>query len=131
NVSEVRKTGERTYHWVVEGPLGQRIEWDAEVTRSEPGRLIAWRSTTADVPNSGEVHFEPTRHGTRVMVVMQYGQPAGPIGALLAKVTGSDPQAMARQDMRRFKQLIEAGEIAQAPQLYRPEKMRLTEAIAQ
>ncbi|MGA9773538.1 MAG: SRPBCC family protein [Blastocatellia bacterium] len=131
NVIEVRRTGDRTWHWVVEGPLGQRIEWDAEVTVNEPGRFIAWRSTTADVDNNGAVRFEPTEHGTRVFVFMTFNQPAGPIGAVVAKVTGSDPQKMVRQDLRRFKQLIEAGEIARVVQLWNPEKPRLTEVIAQ
>lgn len=130
NVVEVRKTGGRTYHWVVEGPLGQRVEWDAEVTQSEPGEVIAWRSTTAEVPNSGEVRFQPTRHGTCVLVTFTYGQPAGPIGTIVARLTGSDPRSMVRQDLRRFKQLIEAGEIAHVRQLYEPEKTRLTEVIA-
>ena len=131
NVIEVRKTGDRTFHWVVEGPLGQRIEWDAEVTVNEPGKFIGWRSTTADIDNSGAVRFEPTEHGTRVFVLMTFNQPVGPIGAVVAKVTGSDPQKMVRQDLRRFKQLIEAGEIARVVQLWKPEKSRLTEVIAQ
>jgi uncharacterized membrane protein len=114
NVLEVRKTGERTSHWVVEGPLGQRIEWDAKTTASEPGEFIAWRSTTADINNGGEVHFERTKRGTRVLVVMTFGQPVGPIGAVVAKVTGSDPQEVVRQDLRSFKQLIEAGELSPA-----------------
>jgi uncharacterized membrane protein len=129
NVIEVRKTRDRTYHWTVAGPLDQRIEWDAELTASEPGKLIAWRSITADVANSGEVHFEPTRDGTRVMVVMNCDQPAGPIGKVVAKVTGNDPAAMVRQDLRRFKQLIEAGEVARVVQLYEPERARLTETV--
>ncbi|HXG91383.1 MAG TPA: SRPBCC family protein [Blastocatellia bacterium] len=129
NVVEVRKRADGIYHWVVEGPLGQRIEWDAEITADEPGRLIAWRSTTADVGNRGEVHFEPTSHGTRVYLVMRFDQPAGPIGKAVAKMTGSDPASIARADLRRFKQLIEAGEIARVVQLYEPEKARLTETI--
>lgn len=112
NVREVRKVGENAWHWVVEGPLGRRVEWDAKLTASEPNRLIAWTSTSADVPNSGEVSFEPTSNGTRVMVKMSYGQPIGPIGILIEKVGGGDPDAMMRQDLRRFKQLMEAGETA-------------------
>lgn len=125
NVSEVRKTGDRTYHWTVAGPLGQRVEWDAELTHSLPGRLIAWRSMSADVPNSGEVHFEATRHGTRILVIMRYGQTAGPIGALVARLTGSDPKATVQQDLRRFKQLIEG-----RGRLRTPEKPRLAKAIS-
>lgn len=131
NVREVRKIGENSWHWVVEGPFGQRVEWDAVLTASEPGKLIAWTSTSADVANSGEVRFELTKDGTSVLVTMRYGQPIGPIGIMIEKIAGGDPDAMVRQDLRCFKQLIEAGEIAVAPQLWQPEKMRLTEEIAQ
>jgi uncharacterized membrane protein len=117
NVVEVRKTGDRRSHWVVEGPLGQRIEWDAETTTNEPGEFIAWRSTTPDIDNSGEVRFERTPHGTRILVVMTFGPTVGPIGAVVAKVTGSAPQSLVRQDLRRFKQLIEARGIARAARL--------------
>jgi uncharacterized membrane protein len=130
NIVEVHKTGNRTSHWVAEGPLGQRIEWDAETTTDEPGEFIAWRSTTADINNSGEVHFERTRSGTRVLVVMTFGQPVGPIGAVVAKVTGSDPQTLVRQDLRRFKQLIERSETVRATQQWKPGRMRLIEGIA-
>jgi uncharacterized membrane protein len=131
NVVEVRKTGERTTRWVVEGPLGQRIEWDAIITANEPGEFIAWRSTTADINNGGQVHFERTEHGTRVLVVMTFGQPVGPISAVMAKVTGNDPQTLVCQDLRRFKQLIEGGNLARAVRLIKPEQKRLTEDRAQ
>ena len=117
NVIGVRKTGDRTYHWTIEGPLGERIEWDAEVINMQPGRLISWRSTTAEVNNRAEIRFEPTRHGTRVLVVMNYDQPIGPIGKVVAKVTGGDPDELVRQDLRRFKQLIETGEVTGVVQL--------------
>ncbi|HKY06267.1 MAG TPA: SRPBCC family protein [Blastocatellia bacterium] len=113
NVVEVRKTGANTWRWVAEGPLDDQIEWDSELTADRPGKIIAWRSTTPGVPNSGEVLFEPTEHGTRVLVVMRYGQAAGPIGALVDRVTGSGPESVVRQYLRRFKQLIEAGPVAQ------------------
>lgn len=126
NVIEVRKTGERTTHWIVEGPLGQSIEWDARITANEPGEFIAWRSTTADIDNSGQVHFEPTARGTRVLVVMTFGQPTGPIGAVVSKIIGSDPDDIVREDLRRFKQLIETGKVARALQTGRPGQTRLT-----
>ena len=134
NVCEVRRTGDGTHHWSVEGPLGQRVEWDSEVTHDLPGRLIAWKSTTAEVSNSGEVRFEQTQHGTRVFVTMRYGMPAGPIGTLVARLTRSDPKAMVRQDLRRFKQLIEAGPSnlsARREQSREPEKLRFRETAAQ
>ncbi|MFP5263838.1 MAG: SRPBCC family protein [Blastocatellia bacterium] len=131
NVIEVRKTGDRTWHWVAEAPLGQRVEWDAEMTADEPGEFIAWRSITAGVDDGGEVHFERTEHGTRVLVIMTFGQPVGPIGAVVAKVSGSAPDALVRQDLRRFKQLIEAGGFAHASGLWESERMRLTAEAAQ
>lgn len=130
NVIEVRKTGDRTSHWVVEGPLGQRVEWDAETTADEPGESVAWRSTTAGVDDGGEVRFERTEHGTRVLVIMTFGQAVGPIGAVVAKVSGSDPDALVRQDLRRFKQLIEAGGFAHTGRLCEPGRVRLDAEIA-
>jgi len=112
NVLEVRRTAERTYHWTAEGPLSERVEWDAVVTADEPGRLISWRSKTAGVGNSGQVRFEPTASGARVIAVMAYDQPAGPIGKAVARFTGSDPESMVREDLRRFKRFIESGETA-------------------
>src|SRR2546421_532602 len=43
-VREVRVDGDRS-HWVVEGPAGVAVEWDAEVVASEPNSFIEWRST--------------------------------------------------------------------------------------
>jgi uncharacterized membrane protein len=123
DVIEVRRKGERAWHWVVEGPLGQRIEWDAELTADEPSKLISWRSITAGVGNSGKVRFEPTEHGTRVFVVLRFDQPVGPIGAVVAKVTGGDYEKMVREDLRRFKRLAEAEETARAAHLWEPEKI--------
>jgi uncharacterized membrane protein len=131
NVVEVRKTGDRTWHWVVEGSLGQHVEWDAEMTADEPGEYIAWRSTTAGIDDGGEVHFERTEHGTHVLVIMTFGQPVGPIGAVVAKVSGGAPDALVRQDLRRFKQLIEAGGFAQASGPSDPGRMGLTAEAAQ
>ncbi len=108
NIIEVRKTGDRTYRWITEGPLGQSIEWDSEITQIVPGRLIAWRSTTAGIENAGEVHFESAGRVTRVYAVMTYDQPVGPIGKLVALATGSDPDSTLRQDLSRFKQLVES-----------------------
>jgi uncharacterized membrane protein len=129
NVVEVRRTGDRTSHWVAEGPLGERIEWAAETTADEPGEFIAWRSTTADIDNSGEVRFERTERGTRVLVVMTFGHPVGPIGGVVAKVTGGDPHVLVRDDLRRFKRLIEAGGIAHTSQLNDPEILNPRDAI--
>lgn len=112
NVIEVRKTGERSHHWKAEGPLGQSVEWDSQVTRMEPGRLIAWRSTTPGIENAGEVHFESAGRATRVFVVMTYDDPVGPIGRIFALITGNDPASIARQYLVGFKRLAERGDLS-------------------
>jgi uncharacterized membrane protein len=90
------------------------VEWEAEITADEPGRLIAWRSVgAADVENSGSVAFKaaPGGRGTIVRVEMRYRPPGGIVGAAVAKLFGEDPEQQLQEDLRRFKQLIEAGEI--------------------
>jgi uncharacterized membrane protein len=114
NVIEIKKTAEDTYHWAAEGSLGQSIEWDSRVTHKIPGRMIAWRSITPGLENAGEVHIEGSASGTRLFVVMTYDQPVGPIGKVVALVTGSDPVSMVRQDLDRFKRLVEAARSEQS-----------------
>jgi uncharacterized membrane protein len=108
NVVEIKKTAEGAYRWTVEGPLGQTVEWDSRLIHKMPGRMIAWRSTTPGIENAGEVHFESIAGGTRVFAVMTYDQPVGPIGKVVALVTGGDPDSMLRQDLGRFKRLVES-----------------------
>jgi uncharacterized membrane protein len=100
---------------VAEGPAGTRLEWDAEIVEDRPGTLIAWRSREgAQVPNAGGVRFEPAPggRGTRVTAELTYQPPGGHAGALVAKVLGRDPALQLREALRRFKQLMETGEIA-------------------
>jgi uncharacterized membrane protein len=105
--------GDRS-HWVAKGPLGIRVQWDAEIYNENPNEMIAWRSLEgADVDNTGSVHFTPAPpgRGTEVRVVLKYNPPAGKLGAGIAKLFGEDPKQQIRDDLRRFKQLVEAGEI--------------------
>jgi uncharacterized membrane protein len=101
-------------HWVVKAPGGGTVEWDARVTEEEPGRLIAWTSEEgADVPNSGRVEFrEAGARGTVVTATILYDPPGGVIGKVIAKMFQREPAIQARRDLRRFKQLMETGEIA-------------------
>lgn len=104
-------------HWVVEAPGGKTVEWDSTLTADEPGRLIAWRSDEgAGVRNSGEVEFSdsPDGRGTVVTVTLVYDPPGGNVGKLIAKLFQKEPKVQARQDLRRFKQLMETGEISTA-----------------
>jgi uncharacterized membrane protein len=104
-------------HWVIEAPAGKTVEWDSQITQDEPGRLIAWESLEgASVRNSGRVEFidSPDGRGTVVRVTLAYDPPAGAVGQLIAKLFQKEPKIQARQDLRRFKQLMETGEVSTA-----------------
>jgi uncharacterized membrane protein len=104
-------------HWVIEAPAHKTVEWDSKITEDEPGRLIAWESLEgASVRNSGRVEFldSPDGRGTVVRVTLTYDPPAGALGKLIAKMFKKEPKVQARQDLRRFKQLMETGEVATA-----------------
>ena len=103
-------------HWVVKAPGGRTVEWDARITDEETDRLIAWQSEPgADVANSGRVEFRDAGdRGTVVTATIAYDPPAGIVGKLIAKVFQREPAIQARRDLRRFKQLMETGEVATA-----------------
>lgn len=114
HVESVRDLGNGQYHWVVKAPGGGSVEWDSRVTADEPDRRLAWETLPgSEVQNSGTVEFEaaPGGRGTIVRVQMSYVPPAGPIGAVAAKVAGNAPHRQVREDLRHFKQVIETGEI--------------------
>jgi hypothetical protein len=114
HLDSVSISGERRSHWIARGPAGTHIEWDAEITEDQPNQLIAWRSLAgADVANSGTVRFAPATggRGTVVRVVLDYTPPAGALGAAAAKLFGEEPHQQVEGDLRRFKNIMEAGEI--------------------
>jgi uncharacterized membrane protein len=101
-------------HWIATGPAGTRVEWDAEIVAEEPGKLLAWSSDEgSDIDHAGIVRFEeaPGGRGTIVHVELQYSPPGGTAGALIAKLFGEEPEQQITDDLRRFKQLLETGEI--------------------
>jgi uncharacterized membrane protein len=111
---DVDTTTDGRSHWIAKGPLGLRVEWDAEIVTDTPNKVIAWRSLDgADVDTAGSVHFTelPNDRGTEVRVELKYDPPAGKLGTAIAKLVGMSPEAQIKADMRRFKQIMEAGEI--------------------
>lgn len=99
-------------HWVAKGPAGTHVAWDARIINEIDDRLIAWQSLEGStIATAGSVHFDETAHGTRVRVRFQYSPPGGRLGAAIAYVFGEEPRLQVRDDLRRFKQLIETGEI--------------------
>jgi len=114
NVIRVDVLDARRSHWVVKAPAGKTVEWDARITEERDGELIAWASEEgADVPNAGRVEFRDAGlRGTVVTATIAYDPPAGTVGKLIAKLFQREPAIQARRDLRRFKQLMETGEIA-------------------
>jgi uncharacterized membrane protein len=102
-------------HWIAKAPLDHTLEWDAMVVSDRPNELIAWTSAEdADIEHSGFVRFRPATggRGTEVKVVLEYNLPGGIVTASLAKLFGEEPEQQIGDVLNRFKQLMEAGEIA-------------------
>jgi uncharacterized membrane protein len=117
HLEAVTSIDERRSHWVARAPADTTVEWDAEITDDEPGRRIAWRSVEgASVENSGIVEFVPAPggRGTEVHVALEYWPPGGALGSVVAKLFGEEPDQQVSDDLRRFKQLVETGEIARS-----------------
>jgi uncharacterized membrane protein len=117
HLDAVQATGEKRSHWRAKALAGMTVEWDAEIINDRPHELIAWRSVEgADVDNAGSVHFKraPGGRGTEVKVEMRYIPPGGVIGATIAKLFGEEPEQQVGEDLRRFKQVMEAGEVVQS-----------------
>jgi uncharacterized membrane protein len=113
----VREIDAKQSHWLVKGPEGMQVEWDAEIINEIPGELIAWRSIkNPHVDNAGSLRFTkgPADRGTIIRVSLQYMPPAGAVGAAIAKLFGEEPELQIRSDLRRLKQILEAGEVATA-----------------
>jgi uncharacterized membrane protein len=114
HLESVETSSSRLSHWIASGPLGMRVQWDAEIYNDEPNRLIAWRSLAgAEVDIAGSVHFEaaPAGRGTVVRVNLKYDAPGGKVGALLSRLFHAAPDQEITEDLRRFKRFMEAGEV--------------------
>ncbi|CAA9452102.1 MAG: hypothetical protein AVDCRST_MAG14-1061 [uncultured Rubrobacteraceae bacterium] len=108
NVEDVKSTGPGMTHWVVKGPLGVKMEFDAQTTQEEENRQLAWNSIDGSVQTSGEVRFQelgPER--TRIEVTMNYADPpGGRIGEVGSRLV-ANPQLMVDQDLQYFKEIME------------------------
>jgi uncharacterized membrane protein len=117
HLEEVRETAPGHSHWKARAPLGMHAEWDAEITEDLPGERISWRSAEGSrIETSGTVAFVPAPgdQGTEVHVELRYDIPGGAVGALVAKLFGEEPATQIKDDLRRFKQIVETGEIARS-----------------
>lgn len=102
-------------HWVARGPLNLTVDWDAEIIEDAPNEKISWRSMPgSQIENAGSVIFvdAPGGRGTEIQVTIQYDPPAGSAGAAVARLLGEEPSIQVLDDLRRFKQIMETGEVA-------------------
>lgn len=114
NVLEVRDLGNRRSHWVVKGPAGTELTWNAVLTEQDRPHRLAWESELgAELAQAGSIRFEPLRGGTRVTVHLSYRPPAGMAGHAVASLLGRDPKHQMDDDLARMKTLVERGAAGQ------------------
>ena len=124
HLQSVETLGGGRSRWRAKGPAGMRVSWEAETLQDRENEWIAWRAVEgSDVQNSGSVRFStaPGARGTELRVQLQYTPPAGALGRTIARLFGEEPQQQIEEDLRRFKQLMETGEIpmSEGPGLWR------------
>lgn len=115
HLRSVEETDATHSTWTAKGPAGTTVRWKAEVVTDTPNRVIAWRSLPgSDVDTAGSVHFAdaPGGRGTEVRVSLKFDPPGGKLGSFVARLFGENPDQTVRADLRRFKSIIETGEVA-------------------
>lgn len=113
HLESVQAAGRRS-RWKAKGPLGVNVSWEAELIEDRLNESISWRSVEGSmIQNSGAVHFRaaPGDRGTEIHIELQYEPPLGIAGFSLAKLFGGIPEQQIQNDLRRFKQILETGEV--------------------
>ncbi|WP_102108286.1 SRPBCC family protein [Oceaniglobus roseus] len=114
NVTAVESDGEQSV-WTLRGPFGRNLSVRTRIVSDRPGEEIAWRSTAeSEIETEGKVSFRdaPGDRGTEVEALVAYVPPAGRAGQLVAKMFQREPRIQGRREMKRFKMLMETGEVA-------------------
>lgn len=115
NVERVEKLDSKRSRWTIKAPAGSSVELVTRITEDKAGKVIAWESEPeSQIRNEGRVEFldaGPGR-GTMVRLVMRYDPPGGVVGKGIAKLFQREPHIQARRDLKRFKSLMETGEVA-------------------
>jgi uncharacterized membrane protein len=115
HLESVEHVGDGRTRWRAKAPAGTTVEWEADIVTEREPDWIAWQSVPGSgIQNSGSVRFEraPGARGTEVRVQLEYRPPAGAIGRGIAWLFGEEPGQQVKEDLHRFKQLMETGEIA-------------------
>ena len=112
HLESVSMRAEGVSHWVARGPKGLKVSWDARIINEVDNKLIGWQSLSGSmVSTAGSVNFDEVPEGTRVTVKLQYSPAAGKLGAVIARLLSEDPSEHIREDLSRFKQLLETGHV--------------------
>lgn len=112
HLETVAEREEGISHWVAKGPAGMKVEWDARIINEVDNKVIGWQSLEGSmISTAGSVNFRETGRGTEVRVHLQYNPPGGKLGAAVAWMLGEEPSTQVMEDLRRFKRLLETGEI--------------------
>jgi uncharacterized membrane protein len=123
NIEAVTRSGDKRTVWTIRAPGWQTVEVETEVVEDVPGALIAWRSTDkSQIDTEGRVSFRDAGdgRGTMVEAIIAYKPPAGDLGRLVAKLFGREPNIQGRHELKRFKMLMETGEIATSENHHQP-----------
>jgi uncharacterized membrane protein len=114
HIESVNMLDDRRSQWTAVGPMGAKLHWTAEITDEREGEYIAWRSLPgSDLSVSGRVEFKqaPGERGTEVRSTMQYAVANRALRSAASGFVGRQAKFFMRQDLRRFKALLETGEI--------------------
>ena len=111
--AEIGNASDEGASWRVRGPLGRALEWETRIVEERDGHMLRWESTSGDVPNAGVAEFgdAPAGLGTEITLRVRFDPPGGPLGAVAARVLDDPPTLVLAKALRRFKSLVETGEI--------------------
>lgn len=115
NIEKVEPAGPGRWRWIIAAPAWQSVEVETEIVKDVESELIAWRSVEgSQIDTEGRVTFRdtPNGRGTVVEAIVAYKPPAGEVGRVIAKLFGREPEIQGRRELKRFKMLMETGEIA-------------------
>ncbi|MGF1574276.1 MAG: SRPBCC family protein [Sumerlaeia bacterium] len=112
-VVSVDEVDDKYSNWIIKRPAGVEVQWAADIVEEIPDELLSWRSLpSGDISNHGDARFNESPHGTEVRLKFRYNAPGGKLTDKLMHLFDGDPAEQARENMCRFKQLLEAGVIA-------------------
>lgn len=114
-IERIEVEGGNRSTWTVKAPAGQQVKIETELVDVVENKSIGWRSVEgSQIRTKGMVTFEdaPADRGTIVTAEIGYEPPGGDVGRLIAKLFQAEPNIQARHELKRFKMLMETGEIS-------------------